>query len=209
MKFIKQLFVLLVLLSSTLVYAASGMGSEYKLIEPAQPTHSGNKIEVLEFFFYGCSHCYHLHPKLSAWEKKMPRDVELVFVPTVFNPAWEPMANTFYALELMGKQKMLHDELYKAWNENNLVLTDLSQISAFVGQHGVDSKAFSDNYQSFSVQSMVMRGKQLQQSFDIRGTPTLIVDGKYLITGLQPDDTIRVLGELVDRARKERRAGKH
>jgi thiol:disulfide interchange protein DsbA len=208
-KFIKQLLVLLVLLSSTLVYAAPGMGSEYKQIEPPQPTHSGNKVEVLEFFFYGCSHCFHLHPKLSEWAKKMPRDVELVFVPTVFNSAWEPMANTFYALELMGKQKMLHDDLYDAWNVNNIELTDLAQISAFVGKHGGDSKAFSDNYQSFSVQSKVMRSKQMQQAYNIRGTPTLIVDGKYMITGLLPDDTIKVLDELVERARKERRAGKH
>lgn len=209
MKSIKQLLALLVFLFSSQVYAASGMGSEYRQIEPAQPTHSGNKIEVLEFFFYGCSHCFHLHSKLSAWEKKMPKDVELVFVPTVFNPAWEPMAYTFYALELMGKQKKLHDDLYNAWNVNNTPLTDLSEISAFVGQRGVDSKAFSDNYQSFSVQSKVLRSKQLQQEYNIRGTPTLIVDGKYLITGLLPDDAIRVLGELIDRARKERHAGKH
>lgn len=208
MKFIKQLLVLLVLLASTQVYAASGIGSEYRQIEPAQPTRSGNKIEVLEFFFYGCSHCYHLHPLLSEWAKKKPKDVELVYVPTVFNPGWEPMAYTFYALEQMGKQKKLHDELYNAWNVNNINLSDLSSIAAFVGQHGVDSKAFSDSYQSFSVQSKVMRSKQLQQAYNIRGTPTLIVDGKYLITGLLPENAIRVLDELVERARQERRAGK-
>jgi thiol:disulfide interchange protein DsbA len=206
-KFIKQLLVLLALLASTHVYAAGGMGSEYRQVEPAQPTQSGNKIEVLEFFFYGCSHCYHLHPLLSEWAKNMPRDVALVYIPTAFNPSWEPMAYTFYALEMMGQQKKLHDPLYKAWNSYPTDLTDLSKIAAFVGQHGVDSKAFSNNYQSFSVQSKVMRSKQLTQSYNIRGTPTLIVDGKYLITGLLPQDAIRVLDELVERARQERRAG--
>ena len=208
MKIIKQLLVLLVLLISTQAYAASGMSSGYKLVEPAQPTHSGNKIEVLEFFFYGCSHCYHLHPLLSEWSKNMPKDVELVYVPTVFNASWEPMAYTFYALEQMGKQKKLHDDLFKAWNINNIALVDLLEISTFVGQRGVDSKAFSDNYQSFGVQSKVMRSKQLTQTYNIRGTPTIIVDGKFLITGLLPADTIRMLDELVERARQERRAGK-
>lgn len=184
------------------------MNHDYKLVQPAQPTHSGNKVEVLEFFFYGCSHCYNLHPLLSEWEKKMPRDVTLEYVPTIFNPSWEPMANTYYALELMGKHKQLHDQLFTAWNVNNTDLGDLAKISAFVAKNGVDSKAFADNYQSFSVQTKVMRSKQMTQSYALRGTPTIVVDGKYLITGLQPADTIKVLNDLVEMARKERHSGK-
>ncbi len=203
MKLIKQLFVLLVLLCATQAFAAPEVGRDYKLVQPAQPTHDSNKVEVLEFFFYGCSHCYHLHPLLSAWEKKMPKNVELIYVPTIFNPGWEPMANTYYALELMGKQKQLHDALFNAWNVDNIDLGDEARIAAFVGRHGVDSKSFSDSYQSFSVQSKVMRSKQMAQSYRISGTPTLIVDGKYMISGLQPEDAIRVLGEVVEMARKE------
>ncbi len=206
MKLIKQVFVLLVLLFTTQAFAAT-MNHDYKLVQPPQPTHSGNKIEVLEFFFYGCSHCYHLHPLLSEWEKKMPKDVMLEYVPTIFNPSWEPMANTYYALELMGKQKQLHDPLFTAWNVNNVDLGDLAKISVFVAKHGVDSKVFADNYLSFSVQTKVMRSKQMSQSYAIRGTPTLIVDGKYMITGLQPADTIKMLNELIDMVRKERRSG--
>ncbi len=207
MKLIKQLFVLAALLFATHTFAAT-MNHDYKLVQPAQPTHSGNKVEVLEFFFYGCSHCYNLHPLLSEWEKKMPKDVTLEYVPTIFNPSWEPMANTYYALELMGKQKQLHDPLFKAWNVTNTDLGDLAKISAFVAKNGVDSKAFADNYQSFSVQTKVMRSKQMTQSYALRGTPTIVVDGKYLITGLQPADAIKVLNDLVEMARKERLSGK-
>jgi protein dithiol oxidoreductase (disulfide-forming) len=206
-KLIKQLFVLAALLFATHTFAAT-MNHDYKLVQPAQPTHSGNKVEVLEFFFYGCSHCYNLHPLLSEWEKKMPKDVTLEYVPTIFNPSWEPMANTYYALELMGKQKQLHDPLFKAWNVTNTDLGDLAKISAFVAKNGVDSKAFADNYQSFSVQTKVMRSKQMTQSYALRGTPTIVVDGKYLITGLQPADAIKVLNDLVEMARKERLSGK-
>ena len=208
MKFIKNLLAVLILLSSTQVWAEPVAGKDYKLIEPAQATSSGNKIEVLEFFFYGCSHCFHLHPELTAWEKKMPKDVDLVLVPTIFNPSWEPMAYTYYALEVMGQNQKLHNELFDAWNVKNIDLSDESKITAFVGKFGVDSKKFSEAYHSFGVQSKIMRSKQITQSYRISGTPTMIVDGRYLITGLQPAESIKVLGELIEKVRKERGAGK-
>jgi len=207
-KFIKNLLAVFFILVSAQALAEPVMGTDYKLIEPAQATRSGNKIEVLEFFFYGCSHCFHLHPDLTAWERKMPKDVELVLVPTVFNSSWEPMAYTYYALEVLGQNHKLHDDLYEAWNIKNIDLSDESKIAAFVATHGVDSKKFSEAYHSFSVQSKVTRSKQLTQSYRISGTPTIIVDGKYLITGLQPAAAIQVMSALIDKARKERGASK-
>lgn len=208
MKFMKNILAVFIILFSAQVMAEPVAGKDYKLVEPAQASHSGNKIEVLEFFFYGCSHCFHLHPELTAWERKMPKDVELVFVPTVFNPAWEPMAYTYYALEALGKNHELHNELYEAWNVKNIDLSDESKIAEFVAQHGVDRKKFSEAYHSFGVNSKVTRAKQLTQSYRIAGTPTLIVDGKYLITGLQPEQSVRVMAELIDKVRKGRGANK-
>lgn len=208
MKLIRNLLAIFIVVFSFQVFAEPVAGKDYKLVQPAQPTQSGNKIEVLEFFFYGCSHCFHLHPELSAWERNMPKDVDLVLIPTVFNPNWEPMAYTYYALEVMGEQQKLHHDLYDAWNVNNIDLSSESKIAGFVSKFGVDSKKFSSAYHSFGVQSKVMRSKQLTQSYSIRGTPTLIVDGKYLITGLQPGTAIQVLDALVDKVRKERSANK-
>jgi thiol:disulfide interchange protein DsbA len=205
-KFLKNALIILFVFFSTQVLAQPVAGTDYQVLETPQPTNSGNKIEVLEFFFYGCSHCFHLHPELSAWEKKMPKDVDLVFVPTIFNAGWEPMAFTYYALEVLGKNHQLHNDLYDAWNVKNIDLSDESKIAAYLGKFGIDSKKFGDAYHSFGVQSKIMRSKQLTQAYNIRGTPTLIVDGKYLITGLTPPDTIRVLGEVVEKARKERAA---
>jgi thiol:disulfide interchange protein DsbA len=204
-KFLKYALAILFVLFSTQLLAEPVAGKDYKLVEPAQPTSSGNKIEVLEFFFYGCSHCFHLHPELTAWEKKMPKDVDLVLVPTIFNASWEPMAYTYYALEVLGKNHDLHNDLYEAWNVKNIDLSDESKITAFVTKRGVDGKKFSEAYHSFGMQSKIMRSKQLAQTFRISGTPTVIVDGKYLITGLQPAETIRVMAELVEKARKERK----
>jgi protein dithiol oxidoreductase (disulfide-forming) len=202
---IKCLLVAAALFISGTAFAEAQLGRDYSLLNPPQPT-STRKIEVLEFFFYGCSHCFHLHPLLSAWEKTMPKDVELIFVPTVFRSSWEPMANTFYALESMGQQQKLDDALYSAWNEESLALTDEDKAADFVAKHGVDRAKFTAAYNSFAMQSKVMRAKQMIRSYGISGTPTLVVDGKYMIEGLQPADTIRVLKEVIVMARKEHRS---
>jgi len=202
---IRNLFVAAALLISGSALAAVELGRDYKLLNPPQPA-STKKIEVLEFFFYGCSHCYYLHPQLSAWGKTMPKDVELIYVPTIFRDSWEPMARTFYALESLDQQHQLHDALYQAWNVNNVDLNSEAKILDFVAQRGVDRAKFSAAYNSFSMQSKVVRAKQMIRSYGISGTPTLVVDGKYLITGLQPADAIRVLNEVIAIARKARTA---
>lgn len=202
---LKNLFLAAALLMGGTAFAALEAGKDYKLLNPTQPVNT-SKIEVLEFFFYGCSHCYLLHTPLSAWAKTMPKDVELVYVPTIFRDSWEPMARTFYALESLGQQSKLHDPLYKAWNVDNNNLSEEAKILDFVAPHGVDRAKFSAAYNSFSMGSKVARAKQMIRSYGISGTPTLVVDGKYLITALQPADTIRVLNEVIEMARKERSA---
>lgn len=203
--FIKSMIVAAVLLIGGTAFAAVDPGKDYKLLNPSQPT-STKKVEVLEFFFYGCTHCFHLHPQLSAWEKTMPKDVELTYVPTIFRDSWEPMARTFYALESLGQLHQLHDALYQAWNVDSVDLSDEAKILDFVAPRGVDRAKFSAAYNSFSMQSRVTRAKQMIRSYGITGTPTLVVDGKYLVSGLQPADTIRVLNEVIAMARKEHTA---
>ena len=202
-KFIKSIVLTAALSFSGAALAAVELGKDYNLLNPSQPT-SSKKIEVLEFFFYGCSHCFHLHEPLSAWEKNMPKDVELTFVPTIFRDSMEPMARPVYALESMGQLDKLHDPLYRAWNVDKIALFDEASIADFVSKNGVDRTKFLAAYNSFSMQSKVARAKQMVRGYRINGTPTLVVDGKYVITGLQPDDTIRVLKEVIEMARKAR-----
>jgi thiol:disulfide interchange protein DsbA len=146
---------------------------------------------------------------LSIWEKKLPKDVELQLVPVIFRDTWEPMARTFYALETLGQRAGLHNDLFEAWNVFSIDLSDEAKITEYLSKRGVDRNKFAAAYNSFSLQSKVARSNQLVQSFGIRGTPTIAVDGKYIITGLEPQKSIRVLNEVIDIARKERRAGKH
>ena len=200
---IKSLVVATLLLVGGTTLAAAELGKDYKILSTAQLT-SGNKIEVLEFFFYGCSHCFDLHKPLSVWEKTIPKDVELIYVPTIYRESMEPLGRAFFALESLGQDHQLHDALYRAMNVDNVDLHDEAAISDFVARNGVDRAKFSAAYNSFSMQSKVTRAKQMIRSYGIAGTPTLVVDGKYLITGLFPADTIRVLNEVIVMARKAR-----
>ena len=200
---IRSLLVAVVLFFSGAAFAAAEVGRDYKLLNPPLPVGS-KKIEVLEFFFYGCSHCFDLHTSLSAWEETLPRAVELTYVPTIFRDSMEPMALTLYALKNIGQFDKLHDALYRAWNVDKVQLFDEASISDFVARHGVDKAKFSSAYNSFSMQSKVTRAKQMVRSYGVSGTPTLVVDGKYMISGLYPEDTIRVLNEVVAMARKAR-----
>ncbi len=205
MRTLRAIFVLLAMLCVTPAFATEvAEGKDYQILNPAQFPSTGKKIEVLEFFFYGCSHCFHLHPGLSQWEKAKPRDVEIIYVPTVFRAEWEPMANTFYALEMMGMRKQLDDALYQAWHDD-ILLIDADKIADFVAQHGVDRQKFASMYGSFAVQSKVTHAKQMLLAYHIEGTPTLVVDGKYVVVNkVNAADTIAALNGVIDMARKER-----
>lgn len=203
----KRVFTGLMMVASLLfagvANAEAQLGRDYTMLNSPQPTPA-SKIEVLEFFFYECSHCYHLHPLLTKWEKSKASDVEITFVPTIFRSSTEPLARAYYALQGMGQIERIDDLIYKGIHEQQIGLYDQDSISAFVAKNGVDKASFESAYNSFSVASKVNRAKQmiLPNAYNIQGTPTLIVDGRYVITGLQPADTIRALDEVIAMARK-------
>jgi thiol:disulfide interchange protein DsbA len=190
-RFFTRLMMVAALLAAGAAQAEAQLGKDYTLLNPPQPTTT-SKIEVLEFFFYECSHCFHLHPFLSKWEKTKASDVEITFVPTMFRDSTEPLAHAYYTLQGMGQIERMDDLIYKAIHEQQ------------IGKNGVDKARFESAYNSFSVASKVTRAKQMLRSYNIQGTPTLIVDGRYVITGLQPEDTIRVLDEVIAMVRKGR-----
>ncbi|MES1981659.1 MAG: thiol:disulfide interchange protein DsbA/DsbL [Pseudomonadota bacterium] len=179
----------------------------YSLVEPPQPTHTGNKIEVLEFSNYECPYCFQLHQVIDTWAKQHAEEVELVFVPSLTEGRWvpasfEPMTRTFYALEALGQHKRLNDDLFNAWNVNKTPLQDEAQITSFAVKHGVDRKKFTAAYNSPAVIQKVARAKELWKIYGLKGTPSLVVDGKYRLLGMR-DWTIKQLNEVMDKVRKE------
>ncbi|MBU0620322.1 MAG: thiol:disulfide interchange protein DsbA/DsbL [Gammaproteobacteria bacterium] len=204
---IANLIAVLALLFSHMVVAAVEPGSDYKLVEPAHPA-DGSQIEVVDFFSYACSHCFHLHQSMAQWSSAVPGDVRLTHLPVIFNSSWESMARMYHTLQSLGQADALHDEIYKEVHVRHLDLAN--QLSTkpsrldFMQLLGVDPDKFTATYDSPDIERKLAEARKLQDHYQLRGTPTLVVDGKYMITGLTPDRTVQVLQEVIELARKSR-----
>ncbi len=188
--------------------AAQSAGREFAVLNQAQPTDEPGKVEVLEFFSYGCPHCADFTPLLTLWAAKLPADVVLRKVPVSFGrAAWGNAAKLFYALEVTGDVKRLEADVFKAIHQERTNLFDEKTITAWVTARGVDGKKFTEAFGSFGVQSKLRRGDQLAHAYKIEGVPALAVDGKFLIATLPFDQQLAVADKLIARARSEK-AGK-
>ena len=182
-------------------------GKDYKVLPRPFPTEGGKNIEVMEFFWYGCPHCYELHPRIKAWLRHKPEDVSFRYVPAVFRPTWEPAAKTFYALEALGEKDRLHDKVYDAIHRNGIDLGKEDVLFDWIAKQGIDRQKFIDVYNSFSVQNQLSRSVHFSKDYGLTGVPAIAVDGRYLTSGRMgstPDDTIRTMEELIQKVRKER-----
>lgn len=197
----KKLLVFVVLLINSAVLQAAGYteGVDYKKIAP-QTTDTGDKIEVLEFFWYGCPHCYTFEPYINAWKKTKPANVEFVRVPAIFRPDWEVQARTYYALSNMGLIEDLHGKIFSAMHKDKKRLDKKGPLTDFVVKNGVDRKKFEEEYNSFSVDSMVRKAKKKQKAFQLQGVPSLGVNGKYLTSGSMAgsyENMVKILDHLI------------
>jgi thiol:disulfide interchange protein DsbA len=181
---------------------AAGAQGQYVELKPPVAVDSKNKIEVLEFFWYGCIHCYNLEPALEAWLKTLPKDVEFRRVPAVFNERWGLDASIYYAMEALGLVDKLHRPLFDAIHKNRLRTDNQQEFSEWLTKQGVDAKKFIQTVQSFGVRSKARRAVQLTVDYKIDGTPAMAVHGRYTVPA-QPD-MFKVVDGLVDRVRKEK-----
>jgi protein dithiol oxidoreductase (disulfide-forming) len=182
-------------------------GHDYTQLKNAQPVASGSKIEVLEFFWYRCPHCYQLEPGLEKWLKTLPKDVQIRRIPAVFRDDWMPGAKIFYTLEQMGLLSRLHNKVFDAYHIEHINLNDPAVLGTWVAKQGVDRKKFEAIYNSFSVQAKATQGAKLAITYGINGVPAFIVDGRYSTSMSMTESEPRlfdVLDQLIDMARAER-----
>lgn len=199
----------LVAVAAALTLAAPALaqtaGKDYTPVEPPQATDNPAKVEVIEFFSYGCPHCNDFHPLISAWSAKLPADVTFRRIPVTFNrAAWANIARLFYALEATGDLAKLDGEVFKAIHGERLNLFEEKALNEWVAKKGVDPKKFSEAFSSFGVMSKVKRGDQMAQAFRIQGVPAVAVDGKYLVGGKDFNETLSIADKLIAKARSEK-----
>lgn len=159
-------------------------GIEYERVVPAQPTEEPGKVEVLELFWYGCPHCYHLEPMLDKWRETLPDDVVFRRMPAIFtNPRWELHARAFYTAEALGVLDQIHRPLFEALHKKQLKLATEDELAGFFAAHGVKEEDFKRTFNSFYVTTKVNNAKLMTRRYGIDGVPAMIVDGKYRTDG--------------------------
>jgi len=151
----------------------------FKVINPAQPTEP-DKIEVIEFFWYGCPHCYHLEPVIGAWEKGLQKDVVFKRVPAT-SGGWQSLAQMFYTIEAMGLQEQLHTKIFEAIHRDKVNLANAKIRDEWLQKQGVDPKKYADVEKSFSVVTKLQRAKQLAEAYKVDSVPQIVVNGKFLV----------------------------
>ena len=187
--------------------SAQVQGRDYTLLGTPQPTDNPRKIEVIEFFSYGCGHCNEFHPLFDAWVAKQPADVVVKRVPVSFNGYFAALAPLYYTLEATGSLARLDGAAYNSIHAEGNRLGDSRSRAAWAASNGLDASRFEEVYRSFAVTSKVRRADQMTQAYGIQGVPAMVVDGRYLIASLPHEQQLAVADKLIASLRKEK-AGK-
>jgi thiol:disulfide interchange protein DsbA len=169
---------------------------------------AGDKIEVIDFFWYGCPYCYQLLPLIAEWEKSKPADVVVRRIPAVLRQEWVPDAHLYYTLEILGVADRLHAKVFDAVHRDRLQTTDTESWAKWAVANGIDRAKWDEVYNSQGVRDRVVRAVDLGRDYDVRGTPVIIVDGRYQTGSGQSgslNNVIPTVNGLINLARERRK----
>ena len=182
-------------------------GTHYIELSAPVNTNDSSKVEVLEVFWYGCSHCFRFEPLIANWEAVMPADVDFGRFPAIWNGLMEVHAQVYYTAEAMDALGVVHEQVFNAINIEGNRLQNEGQIGALFTKYGINEDDFTKSFNSFSVRTKVNQAKQRMEAYEIRSTPNMIVNGKYLVaTGQSVStqvDMLEVVDFLVEKERQE------
>jgi thiol:disulfide interchange protein DsbA len=185
-------------------------GKNYARISNPQPVETGRKIEVIEFFSYGCPHCAELEPYLDTWLAKLPPDVQFRRVPVMFQQRWMPLAKIYYTLDALGTESKLSPDVFKAIHGSGVALWDNDKFYDWAATKGLDRKKVEEVFTSFAVDGKMKRAMQLAQAYNIQSVPTVVVDGKFITSSDRVGTHAQLpaaIDELIIKARAERPKG--
>jgi len=154
-------------------------GKQYVRVKNPLPVEAGKKIEVVEFFSYGCPHCADLEPVMQGWMKTLPPDVVVVRVPVMFQEKWITLAKIYYTLDALGVEQKLSPEVFVAIHKNRADLTSDKAFFDWAAGKGLDRKKVEDMYNSFAISGKMNRAKAEAQQYSVQSVPMIIVDGRF------------------------------
>ena len=175
-------------------------GTDYlRLPKPVPVAAPAGQIEVVEFFAYSCIHCFRFEPLLETWMQKLPADVKVRRMPVAFSPAFEPMQRLYFTLESMGLVDKLHAKVFKAFHEESQQLTSPEAITAWVEKQGVNREQFLAFFNG-NAGKLAASATQLQDAYQVEGTPALGVAGRFYVSGQGPK-TLVIADSLISQVR--------
>ncbi|GMR19445.1 MAG: thiol:disulfide interchange protein DsbA/DsbL [Gammaproteobacteria bacterium] len=207
MSSVRTWFLLIGIMFPVLSMGGYEEGVHFIEIPFSESPETGNKVEVREFFWYGCPYCYSLEPVLERWLKNKPKAVTFVRTPA-FMPRRINHGKAYYAFEALGKLNTMHGKFFSAVQSDANRLEKVARIVAFVEKNGIDSKAFNKAYNSFDVDRKVKLATQLAQKYGINSVPTMVIDGRYLTNGSMAgghEGLLKVVNYLVKRVAAEKK----
>ncbi len=178
---------------------------EYRVIKP-QPVSVANGIEVIDFFWYGCPHCHNLQPALERWISRKPADVTVRRIPAILRDSWTAHARIYYTLEALGEVERLHQRVYHGYHVEELSMSKPEVMSEWAVRNGIARERWDEAYNSPAVQRKVEEAARLSRAYSIAGTPSLVVNGRYLTSGSMGESlnsTVLILDGLVQKVRSE------
>jgi thiol:disulfide interchange protein DsbA len=179
-------------------------GTDYLTIEPAQPSGTQGKIEIVEFFSYACSHCFDMHPKVTRWAAGLPANASFVRVPVALGRReWGVLVRTYYALESLGELQRLDNVIFDAIHREKVRLFDESSVTLWLAQQGVPAGKFNAAFNSSQTSEKALRAEQMSYDYKVSGTPFVVVGGKYAVLGRTHDQTLSIAKELIDKVAAE------
>jgi len=183
-------------------------GVQYVPIQPQPPVATGDQVEVVEFFWYGCPHCNDFEPTVTKWSAGLPENVSFKQVPVMFGGAADLHAQVYYALEGMGELDGMHQKLFHVMNVEKKKLRTRDEVDAFLQANGVDMDKYREAMNSFAVAAKVNRARALMRRYGIRGVPALVVDGRYRSgTGFRSyEEMTEVVDHVVDKVLAQRKS---
>jgi thiol:disulfide interchange protein DsbA len=182
---------------------------DYKKLAPAQPMALSDKVEVVEFFSYGCPHCYAMQSHIEKWAAELPPNVRFVRVPVSFGRReWGQLSRAYYALEATGDLARLDDALFGGIHKDGQRLFDEDSLAAWAGEHGVDAGKFRAAFESPGVSAKTMHAEQLSRLYTVNSVPTVVVDGKYVALGKTHEEVLKIARQLIDKSAAERQTAK-
>ena len=180
-------------------------GVNYLKLDKLQPTASADRIEVVELFWYGCSHCHRFEPYAQDWLANKPDDVEFIRLPAILGPDWELLARAYFTADLLGVTNKTHTALFDVIHEKKNKLNSVDKLRAFFIDHGVSAEDFDKTFNSFAVAIKLNNARLMTRRYAITGVPTIIINGKYSTSGSLAGghpEIIKVINYLIEQERK-------